>query len=341
MNRHARRKQKAMTHKAQHFIAQGYSKAWCDPNKAAHEEPYVWIFGRDGPTAEAPGKRKAPVNIFKEPEMYTITPVNDPRRRDLSLEHGLGRIESDFCAVRRDFIEPCRPLGERERAVLLAFAASSQYRTPGFREHTRSQWQPVLDMGREMEEQLRTATPEQKARMARGSLGSSDRSKSMTMEQVQAIVDKPLQTTLASHVRVTVDLLAKMTNLTILCTAKTPGFITSDEPVVWFDPASHKRPPMFQGPALMYDTIEITMPISPTRMLFLGRQNAHWPEYMDLDALDLNERLLNDLNRRTCRYARQKVVVSRDEFRPIWAEPGTPPPDSWRADDEDKGDNAP
>lgn len=151
-------------------------------------------------------------------------------------------------------------------------------------------------------------------------------------------MDKPLQTTLASHVRVTVDLLAKMTNLTILCTAKTPGFITSDEPVVWFDPASYKRPPMFQGPALMYDTIEITMPISPTRMLFLGRQNAHWAEYLDLDALDLNERLLNDLYRRTCRYAREKVVASRNEFRPIWAEPGTLPPDAWCADDEDKDD---
>lgn len=329
-----------MTHKAQHFVAQGYSKAWCDPNKAAHEEPFVWLFDRDGPTAEAPGKRKAPVNIFKEPEMYTITPANDPQGRDLSLEHGLGRIESDFCAVRRDFIEPCRPLGDRERAVLIAFAACSQYRTPGFREHTREQWQPVLEMGRELEERMRTATPEQKRSAARaGSVGSSDR-KSMTMEQVQAIVDKPLQTTLLSHVRVTLDLLAKLTHLTILCTAKTPGFITSDEPVVWFDPESYKRPPMFQGPALMYETLEITMPISPTRMLFLSRRDMGWPEYMNLDVLDLNDRALNDLNRRTCRYAREKVVVSRNEFRPVWADPGVVPPDAWRADDESEDDES-
>lgn len=329
-----------MTHKAQHFVAQGYSKAWCDPNKAAHEEPFVWLFDRDGPTAEAPGKRKAPVNIFKEPEMYTITPANDPQGRDLSLEHGLGRIESDFCAVRRDFIEPCRPLGDHERAVLIAFAACSQYRTPGFREHTREQWQPVLEMGRELEERMRTATPEQKRSAARAaSVGSSDR-KSMTMEQVQAIVDKPLQTTLRSHVRVTVDLLAKLTHLTILCTAKTPGFITSDEPVVWFDPESYKRPPMFQGPALMYETLEITMPISPTRMLFLSRRDMGWPEYMNLDVLDLNDRALNDLNRRTCRYAREKVVVSRNEFRPVWADPGAVPPDAWRADDESEDDES-
>ena len=338
MNRHERRKQKALTHKAQHYIAQGYTRAWCDPGKADRDEPYVWLFDRDGPTAETPGKRKAPVNIFKEPEMYTITPANDPQSRDLSLEHGLGRIESDFCAVRRDFIEQAHPLGERERAILLAFAACSQFRTPSFREHTRSQWEPVLDMGRELEEKMRTATLEQKAR-ARSRV-SSDRKNSMTTEQVQQIVDKPLQTMLATHVRVTVPLLQKMMNLTIICTEKTPGFITSDAPVVWFDPESCKRPPKFQGPALMYETIEITMPISPTRMMFLGRQNTRWPEYMNLDALDLNELLLNDLNRRTCRHAREKVVVSCNEFRSIWAVSGEPPPDAWRAIDDDDENTA-
>ena len=147
MNCQERRKQKALTHKAQHYIAKGYTRAWCDPRKVDPEEPYVWLFDRDGPTPETPGKRKAPVNIFKEPEMYTITPANDPQGRDLSLEHSLNRIETDFCAVRRDFIEPARPLGERERAILLAFAACSQFRTPGFREHTRSQWKRVLDFG--------------------------------------------------------------------------------------------------------------------------------------------------------------------------------------------------
>lgn len=337
MNRHARRKQKAKTHKAQHFVAQGYTRAWCDPNKADHEEPYVWVFDRNGPTADSPGKRKAPVNIFKEPEMYTISPANNPQVRDLSLEHGLGKIESEFCSVRRDYVHVCRPLGPQQRGILLAFAACSQFRTPGFRDHTRSQWKPILDMGREMEERMRSATTEQKKRMARGSLGAG-RSESMTMEQVQAIVDKPLQTTLASHVRVAADLLARMTHMTILCTSQTPGFITSDEPVAWFDPEAYKRPPMFRGPALMYETIEITMPISPTRMLFLGRQNTHWPEYMDLDALDLNERLLNDLNRRTCRHAREKVVVSRNEFRQIWTDPGVPAADAWQSDDGDSDD---
>ncbi|MEX1108481.1 MAG: DUF4238 domain-containing protein, partial [Dongiaceae bacterium] len=326
--------------KAQHYIAQGYTRAWCDPSRASREEPFVWVFDRDGPTAETSGKRNAPVNLFKEPEMYTITPANDPQGRDLSLEHALSKIESDFCTVRRDFIEPKCPLGERERAVLLAFVTSSQFRTPGYREHMRTQWQPVLDSGRQLEEWMRTATPEQKVHMARGSLGSSVRKGGITIDQVQAIVDKPLQTTLASHVHALVPLLQKMTHMTILCTTRTPGFITSDDPVVWFDPESPKRQPMFQGPALMYETTEITLPISPTRMMFLSRQDLNWPEYLDLDARDLNDRALNDLNHRTCRYAREKVVVSRNEFRPIWAEDGEPPADAWGPPDADQGNAA-
>jgi hypothetical protein len=337
MNRHERRKQRRSQNKAQHYVAKGYTRAWCDPAKAQREEPYVWVFDRDGPTPEKPARRKAPVNIFWEPEMYTITPADDPLGRDLSLEHALGRLETDFCSVRRNFIEPRRPLGARERLTLLAFLASSKFRTPGYREHTRSQWRPILDKGRALEKWAQTATPDERRRASRiGSLGSSG--KRMTMDEVQAIVDKPLQTMLEVHVRTTVPLLAKMTHMTILCTEKTPGFITGDEPVVWFDPEAYKRPPLYQAPALMYETIEITLPISPGRMMFLGRKNHDWPQYMNLDEIDPFEFLLDDLNRRTCRFSRQNVVVSRNEFRAIWTEIGKLPSDAWCPPEDDDED---
>lgn len=337
MSRQERRKQRRSENKAQHYVAKGYTRAWCDPGKAKHEEPYVWLFDRDGPTAENPGRRKAPVNIFWEPEMYTIRPAENPLERDLSLEHALSKLETDFCAVRRDYVEPMRPLGARESIVLLAFLASSKFRTPGYREHTRSQWQPVLDKGRAVEKWARTATPEQRAIATRmssvGTFGNG-----MTMDQVQAIVDKPLQTMLEIHVNTTVPLLAKMTHIRILCTNKTPGFITGDEPVVWFDPEAYKRPPLYRAPALMYDSVEITLPISPTRMMILGRKNRDWPGYMDLDEIDHDDMLLDELNRRTCRFAREKIVVSRNEFRSIWGQYGELPPDAWRPSEEDSDD---
>lgn len=337
MNRHERRKQRRSDNKAQHYVAKGYMRAWCEPDKAEHEDPYVWVFDRDGPTKENPAKRKAPVNIFREPEMYTITTADDPDGRDLSLENALSQLENEFCVVRRNFIEPKIPLGARERSVLLAFLASSKFRTPGYREHTRSQWQPALDKCRTLQKWALTATPEQRANASRiGGIGSSG--KGMTVDQVQTIVSKPLQTMLGALVSSTVPLLAKMTHMRIICTEKAPGFITGDEPVVWFDPEAYKRPPMYRAPALIYESIEITLPISPTRMMFLGRQNHDWPQYMNLDEIDHDDVLLDDLNRRTCRSAREKVVVSRNQFRPIWAEYGELPPDAWRASENDGSD---
>jgi hypothetical protein len=297
-------------------------EAWCDPDKLEREAPYIWLFDRDGPTNEAPGKRKAPKNIFTEPEMYTITPPDSPNTRDLSLEHALSQIEGDFCSIRRDYIEKKLPLGEREHIILLTFAACCQFRTPSAREHTRSQWMPILETGIELEARMHSGTSKLPL-----NIDKSKKSNPMTLDKVQQIVNEPLQSLLASHVRTTVPLLQKMTKLTILCTDRTPGFITSDDPVVWFDPESYKRPPMFQGPALMYPSLEITMPISPNKMMLLTRKDT-WPNYLDLDLMDLNERLLNDLNRRTCRNSFQKIIVSRNEFRSSWAEDGTPQPNS-------------
>lgn len=36
--------------------------------------PYVWVMDRDAPTEAKPAKRRAPKNIFSEPDMYTIKP---------------------------------------------------------------------------------------------------------------------------------------------------------------------------------------------------------------------------------------------------------------------------
>jgi hypothetical protein len=51
------------------------------------------------------------------------------------------------------------------------------------------------------------------------------------------------------------------------------GFITSDHPCVWTDPQGYKRPPLYREPALMYKTIELTMPISPRHCVLLNRSS--------------------------------------------------------------------
>jgi len=87
---------KRKTHKGQHFVAESYLKAWCDPDCPSNHEPYVWRFDKDGTN---PTKR-APKNLFKETDFYTIEKADGTR--DLRLEHGLSELESKFAQIRRN-----------------------------------------------------------------------------------------------------------------------------------------------------------------------------------------------------------------------------------------------
>jgi len=321
MNRHERRKAGKFEKKAQHFVAKGYLRAWCDPGCPAQHEPYVWVMDRDGPTEDTPAKKRAPKNIFSEPDMYTIRPADTAAERDLRLEDGLGKIEDAFCRVRRDYIEARRTLRPKERAPLYAFAAAAQWRTPGAREHIREEWQSALDKMKDMQAAAENWTPERQEREARLSALRDDGAPTMGMDDVEKVVAAPLQSTLPAYLKSLTPLYARM-QLSIICTEKAPGFITGDEPVVWFDPEAHKRPPFFQSLGLAYPTIEVTMPISPTRMMLIS--HMEFPEYFDIDGFDIDDRLVNDLNRRTCRRARSAIVASRNTYRPIWREMGTP-----------------
>ena len=45
------------------------------------------------------------------------------------------------------------------------------------------------------------------------------------------------------------------------------AFITSDVPVIWFDPDLYKRPPAYQSLGLAYPNVEVRMPVSPRLIL--------------------------------------------------------------------------
>jgi hypothetical protein len=79
---------------------------------------------------------------------------------------------------------------------------------------------------------------------------------------------------------------------------------------------------MFRGPALMYPTIEITMPISPNQLIYLNR--AGIKGYRDVSPF-----VVEDLNRRTRFLADQYFVVVKNIIKPIWFDRGVEPEDSW------------
>lgn len=319
-NRHDRRMAKRFEAKKQHYVAKGYMEAWFDVNKAEHEHPFVWVFSKNADEQWGPGKRRSPKKLFRETDMYTRIADNGDQR-DISIETTLSKIEADFCLVRRKYIEPTAPLDGYAIAILAAFVAAAQSRTPRARENVIRQWTPVLTAMENLQTHMSSLPVEERNRAGR-SMRSNGKQESMTIEDVKELVEAPLQSTVLSHVRVLMPLLAKL-NLSIFCTKSSPGFIASDEPCVWYDPESYKRPPMHRGPALRYKSLEITLPLSPTRLLFWSHQD--YPEYFDLDQHDFNETLVNEINRRTCGFADKSVIVNKNEFRPIWAEHGKPP----------------
>jgi hypothetical protein len=300
------------SHKRQHFVPRSYLKAWCDPNTPPKQEPYVWLFNKDGSGA----RRKAPDNIFHERDLYTIHRADG--QRDLVLEHGLAGLESEFVAIRDTKLARRKKITVREHLMLCAFISAAHARTPTQRDHFAAQWAPALEMMERMIEWGKTATPEQKRAAASIASGSGPR---FEYEDVKRMVEKPMESMLVPMIETGTPLLMRLDCLILTC--KTPRFITSDYPCVWFDPEGYKRPPMYQGPALIYPSIEITLPVSPRLMVLLNRRGL-------AGYIDIPERHIEDFNRRTRFGCSQYFVSFSNETKPIWFEPGVEPEDSWR-----------
>lgn len=311
---------KQFGHKRQHWVPRSYLSAWIDPVRPEGHEPFVHLFSRDGSTHE----RRAPSNIFKETDLYTIKQPDGGR--DLRLERGLSGLEESFVAIRKEFLAKRKQLPLVRRAKLILFVAAMHSRTPMMRDHHGEFWRRVQDIGEEVERWMKTATPEEKKRAASiPTLGSRD-GKSMSMDDVRKITNSPMEHTLIPMVQAEAPLLGMMEAL-IFCTNNKPGFITSDTPVVWYDADAYRRPPLLRAPAFMHPGLEITMPISPSQLLLLRHAQEDGPVVMYLD--DSSDILVKEMNRRTRHHCRSGFVVASNYIDPIWLDSGTLPDDAW------------
>jgi hypothetical protein len=305
-------------HKKQHYIPRCYLKPWCDPSTPQHKTPYVWVFSKDGSEA----RKKAPENIFYETEMYTIE--GTAGSRNLVLENGLTQLEQGFATIRTHRLNSHQPLDAMQHLTVCAFIAAMEGRTKANREFVRQQWDRPLKVMEHLMEWAKTATPEQKRSSALLSSRSSSRY-SFSYADVKALVETPLQKMLIPFITASTPLLCKL-DFAILYTMDTIGFITSDDPCVWFDSKAYKRPPLYRSPALMYETIEITLPISPRQCFFLNRKGLKGYVFIDsfVDSL-----LVDEINRRTRFSANEFFVVKKNQKRESWFDPGVEPEDSW------------
>lgn len=300
-------KSRVLHHRSQHWVPRAYLKAWCDPVTPSTQEPYVWRFSKDGETV----KRKAPKTMFTKTDMYTVHLADGTR--DLTVEHGLAGLEDAFVHVRDDKLAKRRPLSSDDHLLLRAFIAAMQARTRAQLDHWQGFWKDALEMMGAVAESIAIRRP------ARRRLPPSMKSTvSFDHGEVKELAEGAVGPVVISLVQSQLPVLARM-NLTVVITSDDTGFITSDTPCVWFDPEAYKRPALYQAPGLLYDTIEITLPASPSLMLVLTWRAL--PEYFDITPAATDE-----LNRRTRFQCDEYFVVRRNTKRAKWFDPGTPPP---------------
>ena len=301
-------------HKKQHFIPRSYLKAWCDPKTPKGQQPYVWQFSKDGKRV----KNKSPENIFYENEMYTIKTENG--ERDLTLEHGLQSLEDKFCKIRDQIISKNLEIDRETKFIICAFMAAMHSRTKARRDYQKKQWQKVVDVGEKLKRAFDEAKPEQREAMINMSKINSD-GPSLSFEDVRMLAKDPIKVSLLTQIEVTAPLLFKL-EMAVFNTIGIPGFITSDTPCVWSDPKAYKRHPYCRTPALMYESIEITLPISPKQLILLNRQGIR-------GYIDLLPPFADEINRGTRFNCDEYFIVNSNCKKEYWFNKGKEPEDSW------------
>jgi hypothetical protein len=114
---------------------------------------------------------------------------------------------------------------------------------------------------------------------------------------------------------------------TVLCSTSEIGFITSDAPVVWFDPEWHTKPPLYRSTSFSDPKLEITLPVSPGQALIFvhGDMNMGRP----VEYLDISDHAVTEINRRTRFHCNKEFIVRTQITEPRWFDRGTLPPDAW------------
>jgi hypothetical protein len=191
------------------------------------------------------------------------------------------------------------------------------------RDHHARFWNQVQDMMEELDEDIKKEGAIADRRLGAPPVSVPSGGPSMTLDEVRKITASPMEHTLLPYIQAEFPLLLRMRCI-ILCTDSDPGFITSDNPVVWYDPEAHKLPPLYRSPSFSCPQLQITFPLSPTQMLLLVHGRAGFDRYISVD-----EKVVREANRTTRAYCANEFVVRRNTIDPDWLDLGNMPPDAW------------
>lgn len=281
MSKKSKKKQKGP--KSQHFVPRCYLSEFTDPDTPVGQEPYVWVFSRDGKTK----KKRAPVNLFTENHLYTIQFNGE---KDFSVEQNLSKIESRFGELMK-VIKKKKPLSDHEHAYLCIFVAAQLQRTLRFKRNQENFMQQLIDHGTQMA-------------LAHGVKDSKQVQEwteyKKNIHKLELIESLPFLSNIL-----------KQMSIAFLCSPnkeKHP-FISSDDPCFLFNPDLQWQ--RFYGPGFAQKNVQLTLPLSPEIMVMFT-----WANYHGYGLLTGSQ--VEDLNRMTRGHCDKEFISSTPNKKWRW-----------------------
>lgn len=278
-----------MEYKNQHFVTESYIKAWRDPKTP--NGAFVWTVSKQNKTI----RRKSPKSLFSEEDFYTV--YDSDGNRILELEHKLRDIEDKFISLRDNKLQTHQALIPEDRQTIALFVSTMFSRTKRQKEESQQLWQEYLEFI--------------------DSLPNKFSSQIKRTKEYQDVLDwhseQPMPFHMFHFVRMTAPYLFLL-NCAIFGTNQKQGFITSDNPCFWFDPAVYASPspPTFFG--VGSPTLNVILPISPTQYISLQRNGPDG--YFDLSSDPKTEKdLIDNINGLTATNCDNFIVVNQQKLK--------------------------
>ena len=303
-----------MAHERQHWIPKAYLSAWCDRDPATQNPPRIYRYLKSGSYKDY----RSPKQVFADPDLYTVP---DPDGgRNLGTEHALGRLEDAYARTRDRVLAKRNPIiGDARRDILL-FIAALRVRSSTMRDQRAASDLAALRIADDMNASLLTITSERRRTLPQ-KFSSNPESGSIPLKEFRRLASRPFGETLPRDVVAEARILDQMHISILMVPNEGETLITSDAPVVWWDPTD--PPPSRRPLGLGRPAIEVTVPLSPTICALV----THQP---DSDYVDISAVTVDEINMRTLYRCRDIFLSEKSSLKVNWlAEQDAP----WRCHD--------
>jgi hypothetical protein len=265
----------------QHYVPQCYLREWAVPTAKPEDEPFVWIFDKDGKNR----RRDKVKNVLASNDLYTLKIKG---QKDYRIEETLANLEGRYAEIFREKIKKHLPLNEEEQIVLCAFVSVMLQRTLRHKDNLEKFLDELISRTEAMEKSHGIA--------------------SKKSDEIKRYKENVHKIGVFQNLPDITELLVKM-SIGFLCAEKGSFYITSDDPCNLFNPDLQWQ--RFYSPGLAQEKIEVTLPLSPEITLILSWSNLRGYIIWEKDRVE-------DMNRRVRGNCYRYFISNRQRTKRMW-----------------------